>query len=38
MEALKMESDDFYEQLEKSLEDDEITAAEAGFMEGFREA
>lgn len=38
MESADMESDDFYEQLEESLDDDEITAAEAGFMEGFREA
>lgn len=31
------EKDDFYEAIEESLEDDEITAAEEGFMRGYEE-
>lgn len=38
MESAEMESNDFYDGFEESLEDDEITAAEAGFMKGFKGA
>ncbi len=31
------DSDDFYNQIEENLNDDEISAEEAGFMMGFNE-
>ena len=35
---MKLDGDDFYDDFEIALEDDEITAVEAGFMSGFNES